>query len=305
LTKSTNIDELKQRTREFSQVWQKKLGYLSEYYARSGLDGAAHWLKSHHQIEDLETALHELVLASDDEEFSLLQVATTLSCFNLPEEDQGQAEWYQVAHNHLTEFEKELVENNQFDLKKLQAAQNELKFISQADEFHQRYSIQPIQQKASIVYQSLEQAIKEHKVIEKEKNQIKKDQDAIKVAEMEALKAQALAKKAMIDSVKVKEKRIAIIEQKKQKIAEIELLQAQEQKEFKDAELKSKQAEIERQYKLQDSYIELQLEEKIAGWDLNDLILSFTKKLQAENIDDEKTKELEAFIGFLNSKLAH
>ena len=145
LNNSAESGQFKKRLAEFIDNWQKKFAYLSDCLSRSGMEGVSHWLKSHHQIDALEDAVNELNNVSKSEDFQLLQVETTLSCFLLPEEDLGQADWYKVAHQYLLEFETELKENNRFDIKKIQSALKELRFISQADEFHQRYGIQSIQ----------------------------------------------------------------------------------------------------------------------------------------------------------------
>ena len=117
MTQSIEFNELKQRAIIFSKTWQKKLAYLSDLVSRSGMDGAKYWLKSHHQIDQLKEAIEELLKKANQENFSLLLVDTTFSCFVLPEEDKGQAEWYLSAHNYLTSFQQSLVEKELFDKK--------------------------------------------------------------------------------------------------------------------------------------------------------------------------------------------
>jgi len=302
LAKSIDINDLKQRTVKFGKIWKKKLGDLSEAVSRDGMDGASHWLKSHHQTGDLNAAIDDLLLASENEDFQLLQIETTLSSFVLPDEDLGQAEWYKTAHNYLSEFETKLTEKKIFDIKLLQAAQKELKFITQSNEFHQRYRLQPIQEKVSKVYQSLQQSIIEYKSIEQEKNQVLQDESNIKLAQIESDKAQAEAKKSMIENIKVKEKRIAIIEEKKRMIAEKELVAAQQIQQNEEFELQAKQAEVDRQTKLQESYLELQLEEKIAGWELDEFIKKMTIKLNHEELNSGQKVALNTSVEFLNSK---
>lgn len=287
VNKSFDLDKIKKKTQEFGKTWQKKLNYLSESVSRSGVEGASLWLKSHHQIDELKDAVKDLLEASEEEGFQLLQVETTLKSFVLPEEDLGQAEWYRTASNLLEQFEKKLKEENIFDKKLLNSALNELKFISQANDFHHRYQIQPIQHKVNKVYQNLQKALTDYKANEKEKLKHQAEQDKLKAKALETEKAQAEAKKAMMENVKIKEKRLAIIEEKKRRVAEKEMLEAEQKHELEKTELMAKQAETERQAKLQDAYVDLQLEERIKGWSIPETLEILNQKLADSNLDNE------------------
>jgi|GEM_PF-5001102 len=299
-SKSFDLEQIKKKTADLSKSWQKKLGYLSEQVSRSGMEGASHWLKSHHQIDELNAAIDELLEASNSESFKLIQVDTTLNSFVIPEEDQGQADWYRAASNLIDGFEKSLIEDQEFDAKKLTALLNELKFISEADDFHHRYKIQSIQQKVTKVYQTLLQALTEYKTLQREKLDAQKEQDKLKAAQIEADKAAAEAKKAMMETVKIKEKRLAIIEEKKRKLAEKELLESQNRHEIEQSEMLAKQAEIERQSKLQDAYIDLQLEEKINNWQAIEIAELLQKKADSSALSDEIQSKISAVIAALS-----
>lgn len=300
--KSFDFEKLKQQTHDFSKAWQKKLVYLSDSVSRSGKEGVSIWLKSHHQIEELTAAIEELVLASEEDDFSLLQVDTTLSSFVIPEEDRDQAEWYKTAHNYLKSFEKKLIESKEFDLKLLEAGLNELKFISQSDDFHRLYRIQPIQEKVTKVYQDLQQAIADYKALEKEKLSLQKENNTLESEKLQAKKAEAEAKKAMMENIKIKEKRIAIIEDKKRKIAEKELLEAQGIQRQKDAEIEAKKAEHQRQEKLQEAYVDLQLEEKISQWGVEELINKVFAKLEDSEINAEQKNKIHELARYVDEK---
>ncbi len=302
MTKSIDFKELKQNAIIFGKTWQKKLVYLNESLSRSGMEGANHWLKSHHQIEQLNEAIQELVTKAKEDDFSLLLVETTFSCFTLPEEDKGQAEWYLSAHNYLTSFQQSLTEKNEFNIKTLQSAANELKFISEANEFHQRYKIEVIQQKVAKMYQEILKSIQEYQVNQKQNTATIKAQDKIKIAEIEEKKTQAQAKIAMAETIKVKEKRLAIIEEKRRLVAEKELVESQEAQQKEMAELEIKQAEVARQAKLQDDYIKLQIEEALSKLQIEELIRLFSEKLALSYLTEEQNKTLEAFVDMLNSR---
>ena len=302
MTKSVDLDKIKARASELSASWKKKLGHLSESVSRSGMEGAQHWLKSHHQIEALNEALEELKLSGQDPEFQMLQVHTTLSSFVIPEEDLGQAEWYQTAHNLIEQLEKILKEENRVDLNLLQSILKELKFISEADEFHLRYKIIDIQHEVKKLYQSLLGSLAEFKSLEKERIEATKENEKLKIVEVEKQKAEALAKKAMMENVKIKEKRLAIMEEKKRKIAEKEAIEAKQKQMEEEAEIQAKQAEVDRQAKLQDAYLDLQIEERVSGWDINQHIQKLQSKLNDGTLAQSDKETLDAFIEFAKTK---
>ncbi len=295
-TKSFDFDKLKKQSARFSKKWQKKLHHLSESVSRSGLDGANHWLKSHDQIDELQEALADLCKAAEEKNFRLTQVETTFSSFAIPKEDSGQAEWYKIADQLLSDFEKSLLEKKKLDNRKLQLAINELKYISQADEFHQRYHIESIQEKVTAVYNSLLNSINEFKSLEKNKAKKQNEHEKLELAKLEAEKAKSQAKKSMMEGLKIKEKRLAIIEEKKRRIAEKELFESQSKVETEQSELQAKKAESERQAKLQDAYVDLQIEEKISHWSLKDTVKILQRKLDQNSIDSDIKDKFELLL---------
>jgi len=303
VTKSIDLDKIKERASELSISWKKKLSHFSSAVSRSGMDGVQHWFKSHHQIEELAEALEELNLASQESDFQLLQVHTTLSSFVLPEEDLGQAEWYATAHNLLDTFENNLTKENKLNKQLVQNLVKELKFISEADEFHQRYQLTNIQEEVKKLYQSLQKSLTEFKAQEKEKLKAQQESEKLKLAEQEAKKAEALAKKAMMENVKIKEKRLAIMEEKKRKIAEKEAIEEQRKLEEEQADQQTKRAEHDRQAKLQDAYVDLQIEERVSKWELSEHVSKLQSKLENDTLDSNDKAVLEAFLDFAKEKL--
>lgn len=302
VSKPLDLDEIKKKTAELSKTWQKKINYLSESVSRSGMDGASHWLKSHHQIDELKEALEDLVKASESDEFRLAQVETTFSSFVIPEEDMGQADWYRAASVQLDQFEKLLVEKDRLDKKLLTTLINELKYISEANEFHERYQLQSIQKKVKKVYQSLIDALKEYKTAEREKIQHQKEQDKIAAARLQTEKAQAEAKKATMENMKIKEKRLAIIEEKKRLLAAKEKMEIEKKQEVELAEVKAKEAEHQRQAKLQDAYVDLQLEERVGNWSISDVTKILQKKASDAELSEDIQSKLNALIIELNAQ---
>jgi hypothetical protein len=302
LPESNDTEDFKQRTKAFIELSRKKLTQVYAAYNESGMEGVKHWAKTQHQIDDFKAALDELIIDSESDDFLLLQVDTTFSSFIVSEEDKGQAEWYKAAHQYITLFEDKLNQENHFDIKTLKLAVKELNFISQANHFHQKYGLEAIQKKVTKMYQSLQQSIKEFQANEKERLAHASEQEKTKAAELAAEKAKADAKTAMLESVKVKEKRLAISEEKKKRLAEKELLIEQDKQRELEVERQAKLAEQERQAKLQDSYLELQVEEKLSHLSLSELIQKMTDKLDNEILNEEQTQRLIVFIDYLKSK---
>lgn len=292
MSASFDFNDFKKRLSKLVKSSHKKIAYMRALVAKDGAQGLIHWFKSQSQLEQLDEAIADLINDSQADDFTLLRVATTIKSFQLLDEDLGQAEWYETAHNLLQEYDTTLIEKKFCDLKKLQLASKELRFISDADEFHQRYQLQPIQQKVKIMYQDIEKHISEFKALEKEKIALKTEQDKVKTLELEKQKAEAEAKKASMENLKIKEKRLAIIEEKKKRLAEKELAEQKHTHELELAEKNAKQAEIQRQEKLQDAYVELQLEEKLSNWTTQDLAKFMLKKISDSSLDEEKQQSL-------------
>jgi hypothetical protein len=267
-----DFEKIKQQAAIIFNDGKRKFAYLIECVNRFGISGFSWWLKTHQQKDEFEIALGDLRVELDKDDANLLAMERVFSDFIVPEDDLGHVFWYTDAHNKLLKFEKELEDNKQFSIKLLQQAMNELKFIGQSDEFHQRYQLEAIQQRVKDMYQDLQQKIVEQQSIERERVEADKQKHSVELARIEAEKAADVAKAKMMESVKIKEKRLAIIEEKKRAIAEKEASEIKLQEQNELAEIKAKEAERERQAKLQDSYRELELKEKIKEMPLEEII---------------------------------
>jgi len=267
-----DFDKLKQQTAIVLDDTRRKFAYLLDCFNRFGVSGISWWFKTHKQKDEFELALKELRLELAEEGASLLAVERVFSQFIVPEDDLGHVFWYTDAHNKLSKFEKNLVDSKQFSVKLLQQAMNELKFIGQSNEFHQIYQLEAIQQRVKDMYQELQQKIIDQQTIEREKIETEKQKQVVELSKIEAEKSASEAKTKMLESVKIKEKRLAIIEDKKRLLVEKEAseLKIKEQNEL--AEIQAKTAERERQTKLQESYQELEIKEKMKELPLEEII---------------------------------
>jgi len=88
----------------------------------------------------------------------------------------------------------------------------------------------------------------------------------------------------MMESMKVKEKRLAIIEEKKRQVAERETAEIKMMEQNGLAEIQAKQAESERQAELQRSYADLEVKEKIKELPLEELVEIVNQKIEQKKI---------------------
>ena len=284
MSKSFDFEQLKRQILVIFDVVRRKFTYLMDCINRFGLAGISWWIKTQQQEKEFKIALADLREELSGAEVSLLSVEKTFSDFILPEEDLGHVYWYTDAHNKLATFEKTLADKNKFNIKQLQLAINELKYIGQSQEFHQTYQLEDIQQRIRNMYQELLQKIVEQQSLEREKIEIDKQQQVANLAQADADKAAAVAKTKMMEAVKIKEKRLAIIEEKKRQLAEKEITELRIREQNEQAEIKAKEAEIERQSKLQESYRELEIKEKIKELPLEELIEMVNQQIEHKKI---------------------
>ncbi len=284
MSKSFDFEQLKHQISVFFDVARRKFAYLMDCINRFGLAGISWWFKTQRQEDEFKIALADLREELAGAKVCLLSVEKTFSDFIIPEEDLGHVYWYTDAHNKLASFEKTLADKYKFDIKQLQLAMNELKYIGQSQEFHQIYQLEDIQQRIKDMYQELQQKIVEQQSLERQKIEIDKQQQVANLAQADADKAAAVAKTKMMEAVKIKEKRLAIIEEKKRQLAEKETTELRIREQNEQAEIKAKEAEIERQSKLQASYRELEIKEKIKELPLEELIEMVNQQIEQKKI---------------------
>ncbi len=284
MSKSFDFDKFKQQTSIFIGMVGRKFAYLMDCINRFGFSGVSWWFKTHGQSDQLKIALEDLRTELDSEEANLLLIEKKFSDFIIPEDDLGHVYWYTDAHNKLMVFDKKLTETKIFDIKLLQLAMNEMKFIGESNEFHQLYHLENIQQRVNDMYQELQQKISQQQSFEKQNIEIEKQKQIVDLEKSKADKAASVAKAKMMESVKIKEKRLAIIEEKKRQVAERETVAIKIQEQNEQAEISAKKAEVERQTKLQESYRELEIKEKIKELPLEELIEMVKHQIEQKKI---------------------
>lgn len=272
MSQKFNIEKLKHQATIAYQDIRRRLAYLTDCINRFGFSGIAWWAKTQNQKDKFDAAITLFKAEFEQGKVNLLGMEQLFGQYIVPEEDLGHVFWYTDAHNKLKKFEEDFDKSGEFSIKLLKLAMNELKFISQSNEFHQIYGLEAIQQEVKNMYDELQQKIVEQQSIEREKTLVEKQNAVNELARLEAEKAASEAKAKMMESVKIKEKRLAIIEEKKRQLVEKESaeLKMQEQREL--AEINAKEAEQQRQAKLQESYRELEIKEKMKELPLEEIV---------------------------------
>ncbi|MCF6192972.1 MAG: hypothetical protein L3J46_01410 [Kangiellaceae bacterium] len=248
------------------------------------MSGFQWWFKTQAQHDEFELALSQLRTDLAAAEVNLLSVERVFADYIVPEEDLGHVYWYSDAHKKLEAFESNLTKNKVVDIKLLQQAMNELKHIGQSNDFHQHYQLEDIQNRVNVMYQELQAKIVEQQSIERAKLENDKEKQIVALAEAEADKAAAVTKSKMMDNIKIKEKRLAIIEQKKMQLAEKDTAEIRRKEQNELAEIQAKQAETERQTALQQSYANLEIKEKAKELPLEELIEVVNQKIEDKKI---------------------
>ena len=284
MSQKLDVDQIKSKISDLGKLSQRKSAYLIECVNRFGFSGFLWWLKTHGQNDELKESIDDLLISFEDPTTPLNLVQQVLDNFKLPEEDLGHIMWYSDAHNKLMSFQDTLLKKEKFEINLLQSAMNELKYIGAANEFHQYYGLESLQKKVKNMYQDLQESINKHEALNYQKIEADKKQAEIDIKESETNKIEAKAKIKTMEAVKMKEKRIAIMENKKRKLAEIELKELEIKKQNEKAEHDAKEAEAKRQASLQESYRELEIEEKIKEMPLENLVSLVSTQIEKKQI---------------------
>jgi hypothetical protein len=279
-----DIGQVKANILIFGKLCQRKTAYLIECINRFGFQGALWWLKTHSQYDELKESIQDLLTSYEDPQTPLNLVQQVLDNFKLPEEDLGYVHWYSDAHNKLLNFLAVLEKKDKFDERLLQSAMNELKYIGQANEFHQYYGLEALQKKVKDMYQELQESIHKNQVLNFEKLETDKRNAELTLKQGDLDKLKAKAKIKTMEAVKIKEKRMAIMEDKKRKMAKIELVELEIKKQSEKAEFDAKEAEANRQASLQESYRALEITEKIKEMPLENLVNLVNTKITNKKI---------------------
>jgi len=236
---------------------RKQLGYLSKELKMHPGGGFSWWLSNRSEYPAMEVALNELKLRIEKEDFLFSEVYNCFNQFTLRDDDLGHAEWYLQADKKISALSKRLEKGDILVQGIFRGVISELKYITEANSFHKKWGLIPLQEKVTTMYQKLLDQIDELKsasVIQQKLESKKLTIDEKKLdlekihAQKEALQLQK--EKAEIHREKVIQEKLYREAKRDEHLQAQKFLQMQEQKQQNDAEEK-------RRIDLQESYSEL------------------------------------------------
>ncbi|NQD35516.1 hypothetical protein HPT27_00680 [Permianibacter sp. IMCC34836] len=255
---SDDKNEKKPALKERLGEWRGHLGYLRELVKEDPGKAWDHWKSTYKEQDALKAAITELSTRCQSDDFSWEQVTATLTRFHLRTDDLGQAEWYQNAHRQYEQALARLDKEQRFRPAFVEGLIKELRFLAEANDFHQKFGLSALQARIKTMYHALVQRIDEFNAIAKEELAVKKQQ-----AELEKIKAQEAVVAAENEKVAqqnrlVQEQRMKVMEERKRLEAKRAADEAEQLRLEKQREYDAEESHRKRQQELQDSFKNLQ-----------------------------------------------
>ena len=288
MTEKPFINTIKSKSHKLGSVLSQKSKHLTEELSYDPIGGFLWWLKTHKQKPAMDEALTNLLQHARKPNFQLDEVAKLFATFKLKKDDAGQAQWYQDAHDKLVICQRQLEEASILKLKMVEPALVELRFISEADHFHQYFQLQPLQRRVRDMYEAIIERM--DILLEDTRNKQKLHKQEIDIRNKEA-EVQQAAEKAKHSKHKLEKEQAALKKIKKER----ELLDSQRdadeeawKREEADRKLRIQESQHHQQQALQDSYQELNADAQSPSME------ALLKQIKNNELDrnDPKTKEL-------------
>ncbi len=220
-------------------------------------DGLSWWLKNRHQYDDLAQALSTLHAHIENNNFTLLQVYLFFTSFNFRDDDMAHAEWYQQAQFKIKQLEKQLDPANILLPNIFHGVLSELRYISEADRFHQRWGLVPLQKKVKRMYNQLLEKVESLKKLASEAQVIEQKRLVIDEKRLELEKIKIQKEALQLQKEKVQLLKDKIVEEKQLlEIRHQEHLEQQRLFQIKQQKLQA-DAETRRREELESSYADL------------------------------------------------
>lgn len=154
-TENTFADKMTKRLKQLLRILSQKSQHLIFELSNDPKGGFFWWIQTHGQQLALQRVLEEIRQESRKPNFQLNLVTQKLSNFKLKQDDAGQAQWYEDAHNQLINCQQQLDQASDLTLKMVQPALTELRFISEADQFHQYFQLETLQRRVREMYEAI------------------------------------------------------------------------------------------------------------------------------------------------------
>ncbi len=242
-------------------AWKNHLGYLHTLYKEDPTTAVSHWKQTYKERDALIDALKNLQQRQHADNFAWDEIPRVLEQFHLRDEDRGQADWYGDAERQYRAVLAAIEKQKTFKPALVQPLMKELKFIAEADEFHQKFGLTTVQQKVKTMYMTLQHRIDEYMKLQKQQLEI-----AVKDKEIEKLRAQeaiatAEAQKVAQENRLVQEQRLKVVEDKKRLEAKRAAEEAERVRIERQREIEAEQAEVRRREELSASFRAIEQEE--------------------------------------------
>lgn len=246
--------KLKERLHE----WQGHLMYLHKLVKEDPGSAWSYWRESYLEQDKLKEVLDNLQRRQHAENFDWEEVPKALSFFHLRPEDQGQAEWYLEARRQYQLALETLENTSEFRPSQVERLMKELHFIAQADQFHQKFQLTPLQEKVRAMYNALQFRIDECLKLQKQQLEVH-----LKEKELEKIRAQEEVVKAESEKLAhqhclVQEQRLKVIEEKKRLEAKRDADEAERLRMSQQQEFDAVQEEKRRREELSGTYRAMQ-----------------------------------------------
>lgn len=257
MTAEPNKPKLSERLHE----WQGHLKYLHKLVKADPGSAWDYWKVSYKEQPALQQALAELQQRSQMDNFDWDEVPNILQHFHLRPEDQGQADWYRDAKKQYQLVLAHMESVDTFKPAMIERVMKELKFIAEADTFHQQFGLVELQKKVKTMYNALQYRIDEVQKLQKHHLELANKEKELEIAKVkEATLAAENAKLAMQQRIEM-EQRLKISEDKKRLEAKREADEAERLRIDKQQEYDAEMAEKRRREELSASFQAMQEKE--------------------------------------------
>jgi hypothetical protein len=246
--------DIKQRLTE----WRGHLGYLKNLVKDDPGNAWQTFKTTFKEQDSLKASITELSERSNQEDFSWEEVSATLGRFHLPADDIGQADWYHNAHRQYHEALARLDKEQRFRPAFIEGLLKELRFLTEAQEFHQKFGLTALQARIKTMYHALVQRIDDFNAIAKQELALKKEQQDVEKLKAQEAIAAAETNKIAEQNKLVQEQRMKVFEEKKRLEAKRAADEAEQLRLEKQREYDAEESHRRRQQELQDSFKNLQ-----------------------------------------------
>ena len=242
-------------------VFLQKSSHLKEELILDPKGGFFWWLQTHSQKLALEKSMQALLQDARKPNFQFDQVTEQLSQFKLKKDDAGQAKWYKDAHTQLLKCQKTLDEASLLKREMINPALTELKYISEADDFHQYFQLQPLQRRVRDMYEAITERLDVLLDYTKLKNQEHKTEMDVREQEAKLQQAEQLTAQHQIQ-----------LAQEEAELKKVELERDLIDQQHQAEEANWQRESAERQLSLQEAQEKhrLQLQESMADFEQDD-----------------------------------